>query len=137
MLVDLRDTPLSVDEALAAVTHAGAGGVDLFLGIVRETNDGHDVTTLVYSAYASMARAEMTRIGSEIEAEIPGVRIAVLHRTGELKVGDVAVICAASAPHRGEAFAACRSLIDRIKERTPIWKKEIGPAGAEWVGFRP
>ncbi len=137
MLIDLRDSPLETSEAIAAVTHPGAGGIDVFLGIVRETNDGHAVTTLVYSAYASMAKAEMARIGAEIEAEMPGVRVAVLHRVGELSVGDVAVVCAASAPHRGEAFAACRALIDRIKERTPIWKREVGPEGAEWVGFRP
>jgi molybdopterin synthase catalytic subunit len=137
VLIELRDSELRVDEALTAVSHEGAGGIDIFIGKVRATNDGHAVATLVYSAYASMAIAEMTRIGIEIESELPGVRVAVLHRTGELHVGDIAVICAASAAHRGEAFTACRALIDRIKERTPIWKKEIGPDKEEWVGFRP
>jgi molybdopterin synthase catalytic subunit len=137
MLVDLRETPLEVEEALAHVRHPGAGGIDVFLGIVRETNDGHAVTELDYSAYATMAKAVMVRIATAVEAEWPGVRAAVLHRVGSLVVGDIAVICAASAPHRHEAFVACRALIDRIKADVPIWKKEIGPDGASWVGWRP
>ena len=64
------------------------------------------------------------------------MRLSVLHRTGDLAVGDLAVVCAASAPHRGEAFAACRKLIDRIKARVPIWKREHGPDGAYWVGWQ-
>ena len=77
----------------------------------------------------------MRRIVEEIEAEWAGVRLAVQHRTGALAVGDVAVVCAASAPHRGEAYAACRALIDRVKARVPIWKREHGPEGAYWVGW--
>jgi molybdopterin synthase catalytic subunit len=135
MLIDLRDTPLRVEEALGHVARSSAGGLALFVGVVRDENEGRRVTRLEYSAYASMARAEMTRIGDEIEREIPGVRVAALHRTGALEVGDAAVVCAASAPHRAEAFRACRLLIDRIKERVPIWKREHGPDGAEWVGW--
>jgi molybdopterin synthase catalytic subunit len=82
-----------------------------------------------------MARAEMKRIAEEIEREVPGVRVAALHRIGDLRIGDAAVVCAASAPHRGEAFHACRLLIDRIKARVPIWKREYGPDGAAWVGW--
>jgi molybdopterin synthase catalytic subunit len=135
MLVDLRDTPISAEEALAHVARPSAGGVALFLGVVRDESEGRPVTRLEYSAYASMARAEMTRIGEEIEREIPGTRVAALHRVGDLRVGDTAVVCAASAPHRGEAFHACRLLIDRIKARVPIWKREHGPDGAAWVGW--
>jgi molybdopterin synthase catalytic subunit len=102
---------------------------------VRDRSEGRPVTKLEYEAYAPMAGAEMRRIAEEIEREIEGVRLAVLHRTGALAVGDVAVVCAASAPHRGEAFAACRALIDRVKERAPIWKREHGPEGAYWVGW--
>jgi molybdopterin synthase catalytic subunit len=91
---------------------------------------------LDYEAYASMALAEMNRIAAEIAAEAPGLRLAVLHRTGSLGVGDVAIVCAASAPHRGEAYAACRALIDRVKARVPIWKREHGPDGAYWVGWQ-
>jgi molybdopterin synthase catalytic subunit len=135
MWTDLRETPITVDEALAHVSHAGAGGLDVFLGVVRDENEGRAVAKLEYQAYGSMAKAEMDRIGTEIEREIPGVRVAAIHRVGELRVGDIAVICAASAPHREEAFRACRLLIDRIKERVPIWKREHGPDGAYWVGW--
>src|SRR5437763_943191 len=115
MKAELLESPLSLDDALAHVSHAGAGGVDVFIGVVRDHNDGRAVTRLEYQAYGSMAVLEMKRIGDEIEREMPGVRVAVLHRIGELAVGDAAVVCAASAPHRAEAFAACRALIDRIK----------------------
>lgn len=135
MSAEIRDTPLSVDEALARVRHPGAGGLAVFIGVVRDHSAGREVTRLEYSAYASMAVKEMERIAAEIEAEIEGVRVAAMHRTGSLEVGDAAVVCAASAPHRAEAFRACRELIDRIKSRVPIWKKEIGPGGIEWVGW--
>src|SRR5882762_5417629 len=126
---------LSVDEATAMVAHPGAGGIALFLGVVRDTNDGRAVTQLEYEAYGSMAVAEMDRIRSAIESEIAGVRLAALHRVGALAVGEIAVVCAASAPHRSEAFRACRLMIDRVKERVPIWKREHGPDGPYWVGW--
>jgi molybdopterin synthase catalytic subunit len=135
-LVALRDVPPSIDEAVAHVKHGGAGAVCVFLGIVRDHNDGRPVVKLEYEAYASMAVAEMTRIAQELAIEIPGVKLATLHRTGTLSVGDVAVVCAASAPHRGEAYRACRALIDRVKARVPIWKREHGPDGSYWVGWQ-
>jgi molybdopterin synthase catalytic subunit len=135
-LVVLRVEPLSVDEVVAHVRHAGAGAVCVFLGMVRDLSEGRPVVRLEYEAYASMALAEMKRIADEITRELAGVRLAVVHRTGSLLVGDVAVVCAASAPHRGEAYAACRALIDRVKARVPIWKREHGPEGAYWVGWQ-
>jgi molybdopterin synthase catalytic subunit len=135
-LCALRDTALSIDEAVAAVRDPSAGAVAIFLGTVRNQNDGKPVTLLEYEAYASMAVKEMTAIASELEREQPGVRLAVLHRIGRLEIGDTAVVCAASAPHRGEAFAACRALIDRIKHRVPIWKREHGPDGPYWVDWQ-
>ncbi|HKY39645.1 MAG TPA: molybdenum cofactor biosynthesis protein MoaE [Polyangiaceae bacterium] len=129
------ETPLSVEEATAAVSASDVGGVDLFLGVVRDHNDGRPVTRLEYHAYVSMAEKEMQRIAQEIVAEIPGVRLSALHRIGSLAVGELAVICAAGAAHRGEAFQACRALIDRIKQRVPIWKREHGPDGPYWVGW--
>jgi molybdopterin synthase catalytic subunit len=135
-MIALRETPLSIDEAVAAVRSDEAGGISVFLGMVRNHNDGLSVVKLEYQAYEGMAVAEMKRIAAELEAEIAGVRVAVLHRVGTLLVGDVAVVCAASAPHRGEAFRACRALIDRIKARVPIWKREHGPEGAYWVGWQ-
>jgi molybdopterin synthase catalytic subunit len=134
-LLALRREALSLDEAVAHVKHAGAGAVCLFLGAVRDHNEGRAVVKLEYEAYAAMALAEMRRIAEELGAATPGLRLAVLHRTGSLAIGDTAVVCAASAPHRGEAFAACRALIDRVKARVPIWKREHGPEGAYWVGW--
>jgi molybdopterin synthase catalytic subunit len=134
-LFEIREHEISVAEVVAAVTRPEAGGISVFIGTVRNDNAGRAVTRLEYQAYASMAAKEMARIGAEIGAEIAGVELAVLHRTGSLAVGDIAVACAASAPHRGEAFDACRLLIDRIKARVPIWKREHGPSGPYWVGW--
>lgn len=131
----IRQEPLALDEAVRAVTHAGAGAVATFLGVVRETNEGRAVSLLEYEAYGKMAEAELARIEAEIERDIASVRVFATHRIGALTVGDVAVVCAASAPHRGEAFEACRKLIDEIKSRLPIWKREHGPDGPYWVGW--
>ena len=134
-LFEIRETEINVAEVVAAVTRAEAGGIAVFVGTVRSENAGHAVTLLEYQAYASMAAKEMARIAAEIQIEIGDVRLAVLHRVGSLKVGDTAVVCAASTPHRAEAFTACRLLIDRIKARVPIWKREHGPSGPYWVGW--
>jgi molybdopterin synthase catalytic subunit len=134
-LFHVLETPLSVADVTAAVSAPDVGGIDLFLGAVRNHNDGRAVTRLEYHAYVSMAEKEMQRIAEEIAREIPGVRLAALHRIGSLSVGDLAVVCAAGAVHRGEAFTACRALIDRIKHRVPIWKREHGPDGPYWVGW--
>jgi molybdopterin converting factor subunit 1 len=122
--------PLTLDPLVELVRDPRAGAVVTFLGVTRE------VPELEYEAYAPMAVAEMRRVASELCAEVPGIRLAVLHRVGMLEVGESAVVCAASAPHRGEAFRACRALIDRVKERVPIWKREHGPEGAYWVGWQ-
>lgn len=130
----IRSEKIDVTEASAAVTHAGAGAVVTFVGAVRDHNEGRPVTKLEYEAYGTMAEAELARIEAELSTD-PSVRVFALHRVGALDVGDAAVVCAASAPHRGEAFAACRELIDRIKARLPIWKREHGPDGPYWVGW--
>jgi molybdopterin synthase catalytic subunit len=134
-LVGLQSTTLGLDEARAHVEHPGAGAVCLFVGTVRDWNEGRPVTRLEYEAYGPMAVAEMRRIADELTKEINGVRLAVLHRVGALGVGEAAVVCAASAPHRDDAYRACRALIDRVKDRVPIWKREHGPNGAYWVGW--
>jgi molybdopterin synthase catalytic subunit len=135
--VELRSTPLSLDRCLAAVGGPGMGGVVTFTGMVRRHSRGTAVDHLEYEAYGAMAIREMTRLCDEIEGEIAGVRLAVEHRVGRLEVGDVAVVIAAAAPHRAEAFAACRAMIDRLKDQVPIWKKEVGDDGAEWIGLGP
>ena len=118
----IRTEPLGLEEIVAEVSHAGAGGVVTFLGLVRDENEGRAVTLLEYEAYGIMAEAELARIMDEIRAEMPGVRVAATHRVGALRVG-------------GAAFDACRELIDRIKARLPIWKREHGPDGPYWVGW--
>jgi molybdopterin synthase catalytic subunit len=135
MRVALRDAPIHIDEAIAEVAASANGGLALFLGVVRDESDGHVVTRLEYSAYRSMAEREMDRIAGEIERANVGVKVCVIHRLGSLTVGETAVVCAAGAPHRREAFQACRALIDAIKERIPIWKREHGPDGTTWVGW--
>lgn len=131
----IRSEAVTLDEVVARVSHPSAGAIATFVGVVRETNDGRAVSLLEYEVYASMAETEMARIETEIASLHPFVRVAAVHRVGALRVGDVAVVCAASAPHRGEAFDACRLLIDRIKADVPIWKREHGPEGAVWVGW--
>lgn len=135
--VELTDRTLSVDRCINAVRGEGSGGIVTFTGMVRLHSRGTTIDHLEYEAYAPMAIKVMTELCDEIEAEIPGTRIAVEHRVGNLAIGDIAVVIAAAAPHRAEAFAACRAMIDRLKDRVPIWKKEISVDGAEWVGLGP
>jgi molybdopterin synthase catalytic subunit len=135
-LTAIREAELSLDELVKAVSHETAGGIATFIGAVRNHADGREVSLLEYHCYQTMAESELSAIAREIEAEIEGVRVACTHRVGKLHIGDAAVICAASAAHRSEAFRACRELIDRVKARVPIWKREHGPDGPYWVGWR-
>lgn len=134
-LFAVRDVPLDLNEAIAAVQTDEVGGISIFVGTVRNHNDGRPVTLLEYQAYESMAEKQMRRIAEGIAQEIPGARLAALHRVGPLTIGEAAVICVAATPHRDEAFRACRMLIDRIKEDVPVWKREHGPDGPYWVGW--
>ena len=104
-LCEIREAALSLDEVVSAVQRPEAGGIAVFIGTVRDHNDGKPVTELEYSAYESMAHKEMQAILDELERELPGVQLAVLHRVGRLALGDAAVVCAASAAHREQAFA--------------------------------
>jgi molybdopterin synthase catalytic subunit len=135
--VVLTDQPLSLDRCMDAVRGAGMGGLVTFTGMVREHSHGEAIDHLEYEAYAPMAIKVMAALCVEIETEIAGARLAVEHRVGHLAIGDVAVVIAAAAPHRAEAFAACRAMIDRLKDRVPIWKKEVGTSGETWVGLGP
>jgi len=131
----VSSAPLSVAAAVDAVVHPGAGAVDVFIGIVRNVSEGLPVHLLEYQAYESMAARQMRAIAEAIEASVEGTRLSAFHRVGALEVGEIAVVCAASAPHRHEAFAACRLLIDRIKQDVPVWKREHGPNGPYWVNW--
>ncbi len=135
--VVLSDQPLSLDRCLAAVSGPGMGGIATFTGMVRLHSRGTTIDHLEYEAYAPMAMKVMTELCDEIEREVSGARLAVEHRVGHLAIGEVAVVIAAAAPHRAEAFTACRAMIDRLKDRVPIWKKEISVDGSEWVGLGP
>lgn len=134
-LVDVRlsGEPLSVDAALARVRDESSGGICVFVGTVRRENRGKRVTHLDYESYPEMAEAKIRELASEAESRWGPLRLAVHHRTGRLAVGDDAVVIAVAAAHRAEAFAACRFLIDRLKQIVPIWKKEHTDDGAVWV----
>jgi molybdopterin synthase catalytic subunit len=116
--------PISADSVLMHVGGDADGAINVFLGVVRDHNDGQSVNGMHYDAYVEMAERTLHEIVSEAEA-LPGTgRVAAVHRIGELKVGEASVAIAASAPHRAEAFAACRYVIEEIKKRLPVWKQE-------------
>ena len=130
----LSSDPLDIATLVTRVRAPDRGAVTSFLGLVRDHDAGRMVTRLEYSAYPPMAEAECARIVAEAEARWP-VRVAVEHRIGTLQIGDAAVAIAAAAAHRDEAFAACRFVIEEVKRRVPIWKKEFYADGTvEWVG---
>jgi molybdopterin synthase catalytic subunit len=132
-LLALRETPLSLDEVYAAVGDTYAGGTVVFVGTVRDHDGGKGVTALEYSAHPS-AEQELRRVAEKVAADFPVVALAAVHRIGELQVTDKAVIVAVSCAHRGEAFAACRRLIDDLKHTVPIWKHQRFADGTEeWV----
>ncbi|MBQ0828305.1 molybdenum cofactor biosynthesis protein MoaE [Streptomyces tagetis] len=133
-LLGIRDTPLSVDEVFRAVGDDAAGGTALFVGTVRDHDGGAAVTRLAYSAHPS-AEAELRRVAEKIAADHSVRALAAVHRVGDLEIGDLAVVVAVSCPHRAEAFAACRKLIDDLKHEVPIWKHQTFLDGTEeWVG---
>lgn len=133
-LVEIRDTALSVDEALDAIRDPAAGGTVVFVGAVRDVDEGKSVTRLDYTAHPT-AVAELRTVAEAVASRFPVVAVAVTHRIGELQIGDLAVIVAVSAAHRGEAFEAARALIDELKATVPIWKHQVFDDGSqEWVG---
>jgi molybdopterin synthase catalytic subunit len=133
-LLAVRDVPLSVDEVLAAVGDDAAGGTVLFVGTVRDEDGGRSVADLGYEAHSSV-EAVLRSVAEKVAADFPVRGLAAVHRVGDLAIGDIAVIVAVSCPHRGEAFDACRRLIDDLKATVPIWKHQRFADGSdEWVG---
>ena len=133
-LIAIRETALSLDEVRAAVAGPGAGGIALFAGAVRDTDHDQGVTGLSYSAHP-LAEAELRRVAELIAEKFTVLGIAAVHRVGDLAVGDLAVVAAVACAHRGEAFDACRELIDVLKASVPIWKHQLFTDGtSEWVG---
>ncbi|GAA3130112.1 molybdenum cofactor biosynthesis protein MoaE [Planomonospora alba] len=133
-LLGIRDSALSLDEVFAAVGDHAAGGTALFVGTVRDQDHGKPVARLSYSAHPS-AQEHLRRVAEKVAADFPVTALAAVHRVGDLELGDIAVIVAVSCPHRQEAFAASRRLIDDLKSEVPIWKNQLFADGTtEWVG---
>lgn len=132
-LTDVRSTPLSLDEVYDAVRDPAAGGVVLFTGVVRDHADGRAVSELQYSAHPTAER-ELRVVAERVAHEEDVQAVAAVHRVGDLAVGDLAVVVAASAAHRDAAFVAARRLIDELKEQVPLWKHQVFATGdPEWV----
>ena len=129
--------PLVLDEVIAAVAGEGYGGLVTFSGSVRNQTRGRRVVKLEYEAYPPMAEKRLAEIGAEVAERFGGTRLAIVHRVGTLLPGELAVVIAAAAPHRREAFRGCEHAIERLKEDVPIWKKEHFEDGEVWVGLGP
>jgi molybdopterin synthase catalytic subunit len=124
------------DVALEQAVRTDAdGAVIVFRGVARRQSRGREVVHLEYEAYPEMAEKVMAQIGDEMRGRWPISNVAIVHRTGVLEIGQASVVIAVSAPHRGEAFAACQYAIDRLKEVVPIWKKEVWSDGSQWIGW--
>ena len=132
----LTDDPIDPQELVRRVVRPSDGAYVLFDGVVRDHAEGKSVESIFYDAYRPMAEKEMAKIVDTVAREFDGVAMAVVHRLGLLRVGDSSIVIVCASPHRAEAFGACRATIDRIKETVPIWKKERGPGGEEWVGWQ-
>ncbi|QMW67330.1 molybdenum cofactor biosynthesis protein MoaE [Mumia sp. ZJ1417] len=133
-LVDVRDEPLDITEVYEAVADDAAGAVVLFVGAVRDHDGGKEVDGIGYSAHSRVLPV-LTEITAQVVEGTPVRGIAVVHRLGDLDIGELAVVAAVSAPHRPEAFEVCRTLIERLKAEVPIWKHQVFDDGTdEWVG---
>lgn len=132
---DFLVTPdaLDLSALVTRVTHPGAGAITTFIGIVRDNAHDRAVRFLEYEAYPELAEQVLAQIGDEVAARWPDVRLAIAHRTGRLDIGVASVFIAASAPHRAEAFGACRYAIERLKVILPVWKKEFASDSDYWV----
>nr|WP_033442978.1 molybdenum cofactor biosynthesis protein MoaE [Saccharothrix sp. NRRL B-16314] len=132
----VSDQPLSVEEHAKLVEHAAAGAVVTFAGVVRDHDHGRSVRELEYVGHPT-AGAVVAEVVADVVARFEGVRaVAVSHRVGPLAIGDVALACAVSAEHRAEAFAVCSDLVDEVKRRLPVWKRQVFTDGTdEWVNM--
>ncbi len=131
-MIGLTKDPIDPETIRRAVESDELGGLCIFVGEVRSLTSGRETSHLFYEAYEPMATGKMREIAAEASVKWSG-KFALVHRVGELKPGDIAVVTAAACPHRNESFEACRFLIERVKADVPIWKKEFGPDGESWV----
>jgi len=130
----LSDEPLSLDRAVDEVRSDAAGAIATFTGTTRIQSRGRTVTHLDYEAYEGMAEKVMEEIADALRARYELTAIAIHHRIGRVTIGETSVVIAVSAPHRQDALAACKDAIDELKERVPLWKKEVYEGGEEWIG---
>ncbi len=135
--LSISSEPLSTQSCIEWVMGPESGGIDVFMGTVRDVTKGKKVVRLEFEAYEQMALSEMRKIAEDIIAQWPVHKIVIHHRTGVLQIGDIAVIIAVSAAHRAAAFEACRFAIDTLKQTVPIWKKEVFEDGEVWVAAHP
>jgi molybdopterin synthase catalytic subunit len=130
----LSDEPLSLDRVVDEVRSDDAGAIATFTGTTRVHSRGRTVTHLDYEAYEGMAEGVMAEIAASLHARYELCAVAIHHRIGRVSIGETSVVIAVSAPHRGDALAACRDAIDELKVRVPLWKKEVYAGGEEWIG---
>lgn len=131
-MIKLTREPIDLDDFRKEIESPLLGGVVIFIGVVRSVTGDKQTQKILYEAYEEMALEQMKSIACEAESRW-NAKVAMAHRLGELLPGDIAVVTISACPHRAEAFQSCQFLIDRLKEDVPIWKKEFGPDGEEWV----
>jgi molybdopterin synthase catalytic subunit len=136
-MIKITEKAIDVQKVIDTATSLSAGAVNVFVGTVRNNANGKNVVWLEYEAYETMAIAEIKKIIDEASHRWPLLGWAVSHRIGTLKPGEVSVVVAVSSPHRKESFEACQYIIDTLKEKAPIWKKEVFEDGEEWISARP
>jgi molybdopterin synthase catalytic subunit len=130
----LSAEPLSLDAVAREVASEEAGAIATFTGTTRVHSRGRTVLHLDYEAYEGMAESVMADLAAELKRRYDLCEVAIHHRVGRVAIGDTSVVIAVSAPHRQDALAACREAIDELKERVPLWKKEVYEGGEEWIG---
>ena len=136
-MVTLTADPIDVSSALTYLQSEQAGAIDFFLGVVRDNTQDRSVDRLDYEAYDRMALSEMQKIEDNAITRWPVLRCTIVHRTGTLHIGEIAVLIGVATAHRADAFDACRYIIDTIKQTVPIWKKEFFTDGEVWVNAHP
>lgn len=136
-MIELEHNPLDIQKAINHVLDPEAGGIDVFIGTVRNVTKGKKVVALDFEAYEKMAISEFEKIVNQAHEKWPIHKTAVLHALGRKEIGELAVVIAVSSAHRDAAFLACRYIIDTLKQTVPIWKKEIFEDGEVWVAAHP
>ena len=137
MQIEITADPLAPEPFMQHVRRDESGAVALFLGVVRDNSHGRRVLYLEYDAYPEMAERKLREVAEEVLARWPITDVAIAHRTGRVEIGEASLLVVVSSPHRREAFAACRHIVDRIKQVAPIWKKEVWEGGEAWVEGEP